>query len=111
MQAATSNGISLADARSLLPQKQGKPVSMATLRRWVTRGVRGVYLGAFRVGGDWYTTPEDVQRFIQETTQQAMPERQRTPAQRRAAAADAMAWIEARYGRVEKSGQKEEASR
>ncbi len=58
--------IPLSDAAELFPKRNGKPPQWATLRRWNAKGIRGVKLAMFRVGGRWYTTRQAVVDFIQE---------------------------------------------
>jgi hypothetical protein len=38
-------------------------VPLRTLHAWIKRGVRGVRLEAVRVGGQWRTSAEALQRF------------------------------------------------
>jgi hypothetical protein len=57
--------ISLAQAARLFPpNRQGKPVHVTTLQRWVLDGIRGVHLEAARAGGRWVTSREAVARFL-----------------------------------------------
>lgn len=46
----------------------GEPPSIATVRRWRIRGVRGVKLETLLVGGRRYTSEEALQRFLAGTT-------------------------------------------
>jgi hypothetical protein len=67
-------------------------VSFPTARRWrshgvVIAGVR-VKLEATRLGGQWVTSVEAVERFVAATNPEAAPPQQ-TPAARRKASADA----------------------
>ena len=52
------NLIRLADVPALewLPIRNGKPINLGTVYRWVTRGVRGRRLQVARVGGMMTTT-------------------------------------------------------
>ena len=43
-------------------------VSPATVARWATRGVRGIRLQTFVLGGRRFTTPALLERFMGETT-------------------------------------------
>ena len=64
--------VSLGDARrDLIPRKNGKPISPATLYRWIDQGVRAgdgsrVKFPAVRIGRDLVTTRESVKRFFDE---------------------------------------------
>lgn len=40
-------------------------VDVSTIRRWCSRGVKGVYLEHYVEGGRIYTTEEAVQRFLE----------------------------------------------
>ena len=63
--------IRLADVRKLpnLPiGRNGKRLHIATLYRWVLRGVRGVKLEVIMVGGSTCTSEEAVQEFFDEVT-------------------------------------------
>jgi hypothetical protein len=60
-------------ARRLPPGRNGGPVSLPCLLRWVTRGARGpaherIRLEAIRVGGRWLTTEEALVRFAERLT-------------------------------------------
>ena len=50
---------------------QQQDVSSATIWRWAQRGVRGVRLETFAIGGRRYTTKEAFERFVERTTQAA----------------------------------------
>lgn len=54
--------LSLVEATKVIP---GRP-SLPTVHRWTHRGVRGVKLWSYRVGGRIYTTSEAVQEFLNE---------------------------------------------
>ena len=60
-------------ARRFPPYRQNKPVSLSTVYRWITRGVRlrdGTILrleGA-RLGGRWLTSGPAIERFISRQT-------------------------------------------
>lgn len=58
-----------------------KKVSNKTLHRWRLKGFRGITLEAVRVGLEWQTSTEAIQRFIERQNPQptAAPE---TPARR-----------------------------
>lgn len=44
--------------------RYGNAVSLATLDRWMTRGVGGVVLESCRIGGTTYTSDEATLRFL-----------------------------------------------
>lgn len=56
--------VSITEASAYVP---GHP-HVATLWRWILRGVRGVRLESFVRGGRRFTTCEAIERFIQATT-------------------------------------------
>ncbi len=62
------NLISLAESSRLLP---GNP-SPATIWRWRTRGVRGIKLQTWQIGGRVYTSREALQAFVEATTTAAL---------------------------------------
>lgn len=70
---------------SALARREG--VSVSTVWRWTLRGVRGVKLESFAVGGRRYTTAEAFARFVDSTTAAASGEQpqSRTNRQREAA--------------------------
>jgi hypothetical protein len=86
--------ISLVDAARLLPPaRQGRPVSMSCILRWILSGVRTpsgvVRLEAVRLGGRWLTSREALQRFAEQQTPnltEQAPPAPRPPAARRCAA-------------------------
>lgn len=52
--------------RHLPVRSTGRRVHIATVYRWIQRGVRGVRLASIRIGGTTYTSLEAVQRFSQQ---------------------------------------------
>lgn len=52
--------ITMSEAAQLLPH----PPSMATMRRWSTRGIKGLRLKTFKVGRQRLTTAQEMIRFI-----------------------------------------------
>lgn len=55
----------LAEAAPYFPRKNGKRISLATLYRWATHGVRGSRLTTIRLGGQQVCTSEVwVREFI-----------------------------------------------
>ena len=65
--------LSLAAAARLFPPMRGeRPVSAATVWRWIRSGVRldgghTVRLDAYRIGSRWATSREAVERFMNAT--------------------------------------------
>jgi hypothetical protein len=63
--------LSLAQAARLVPPTRlDKPVHVSTIVRWILHGVRGVRLGAVRIGGRWVTSREALERFSAALTAQ-----------------------------------------
>jgi hypothetical protein len=56
--------ITLADVPDLLPAIGGKKVSVYTVGRWASIGVRGVRLEVHRIGGRVLTSRQAVERFL-----------------------------------------------
>lgn len=81
-------------ARRFPSARQGKPVTLSCLVRWVQRGVKGpngerIRLEAARLAGRWITTPAACVRFVERQTPRsddAPPPAPRTPGVRRRAA-------------------------
>lgn len=57
--------ISLQEATRHVPGRDGPHASYETLRRWATKGYRGVRLETLRIGGRMMTTTEALQRFFE----------------------------------------------
>lgn len=57
--------IPLAEAAKLFPAR----LHIATVYRWAQKGFRGIKLRSIRVGHRVYTTPEDVEAFLQAINQ------------------------------------------
>lgn len=87
--------MTLAAAARLFPTKNGKSVSLVSMRRWVATGVRGVRLGASYSGGRWWTTRDAVERFTAEVTRRRLAAATVAP-QRTARATDD--YLRTRYG-------------
>jgi hypothetical protein len=63
--------MSLKQATRVLPGRSGeKPIHVATLHRWASRGCRGIKLETLQVGGTRYTSREALQRFFDRLSQQ-----------------------------------------
>jgi hypothetical protein len=88
------HGKPLSQAAKLFPSsRQGRPVTLSCLLRWVLDGVPGpdgerIRLEAARLAGRWVTTSEAIQRFVDAQTPKldSRPEVCRSPAGRRRAA-------------------------
>jgi hypothetical protein len=60
----TETPINLRQAARLLPSgRKGRPVHVSTLVRAITRGANGCKLEALRLGKQWVTTVEALQRW------------------------------------------------
>lgn len=60
--------LTLNEARRTLPflrGRRGNAVSLCTIHRWRTRGVRGVVLESAKIGGTICTSTEAVIRFVE----------------------------------------------
>jgi len=64
---STEDLTTLAIATGLVPGRSGRGVAMATIWRWVLRGVRGVRLESILIGGTRYTSRQALARFIAAT--------------------------------------------
>ena len=93
--------ITLAEvAKMLPPARNGRPVSVSCVVRWITRGTKAnggmVRLEAIRLGSRWLSNKEAVQRFAEAQTPrfdgQAIPPR--TAARRQRAAERAARLLE-----------------
>lgn len=45
------------------PAPDGRRISKAATFRWTTRGLRGVRLRRFKIGGAWHTTLQELDRW------------------------------------------------
>jgi hypothetical protein len=61
----TETLIPISEAPAHVP---GSRPHLATIWRWIQRGVRGVNLETVLVGGKRYTSAEAIARFVEETT-------------------------------------------
>jgi hypothetical protein len=55
-------------ARELPPGRNGRPINVSTIFRWINPGVRGVRLEVVRIGGSVYTSREALKRFAEALT-------------------------------------------
>jgi hypothetical protein len=55
-------------AHRIPPSRQGRPVSVSTIWRWATRGIRGVRLESLRLPSRSVTSAEAFARFIDALT-------------------------------------------
>lgn len=55
-------------ARSLPRRRGNRPVHVATIHRWRSRGIKSVRLEAIRIGGAWHTSREAFCRFSERLT-------------------------------------------
>ncbi|MCA8994171.1 MAG: DUF1580 domain-containing protein [Planctomycetaceae bacterium] len=58
-------------ARSLPHRRGDRPVHVATIHRWRSRGLNGIRLEAVKVGGAWHTSHEAFARFTGRLTAHA----------------------------------------
>lgn len=61
-----------------LPRVDGKRISIPTLWRWATLGVRGVTLETLRLGGRYLTSLAAVERFGRKLAEQGVQRQPRT---------------------------------
>lgn len=54
----------LDEVARMFPAERGDNMHPNTIRSWITKGVHGVRLLAWKPGKRWYTTPEAVQQFL-----------------------------------------------
>ncbi len=60
---ADSGSVGTVLPRILPPRPDGRRVSIDAVYRWSLRGLHGVRLRRFRVGGAWCTTTEELTRW------------------------------------------------
>jgi len=63
--------IPISEVPAALPRR----VSIASVYRWMLRGVKGIHLQTILIGGRRYTSREALQRFAEQTTAAASGER------------------------------------
>lgn len=65
--------LTLKDASSKLPRKNGKKIHHSTIFRWAQRGRRGIRLETIRLGRTIWTSLEALQRFADRLTEIESP--------------------------------------
>lgn len=55
--------LSLEEAVKLIPARKGRRVAIMTVKRWLTRGYRGIRLKGVKTGGTWTTTAKAIAEF------------------------------------------------
>lgn len=64
--------LTFSQARVELQNISGARPDKATLSRWVLRGIKGIKLEAVKVGPNWVTSMEALNRFIVATTEKSL---------------------------------------
>ncbi len=54
--------------RKVPPKRHGRPIHLATVHRWATKGCKGIVLETLQIGGTKYTSSEALQRFFERLT-------------------------------------------
>jgi hypothetical protein len=76
--------ISITQAASIIPRRRaGRKCHIATIYRWIQRGVKGVRLEAIQVGGTRCTSSEALQRFFNALSNFPAPYTAPIPSQRK----------------------------
>lgn len=75
----STSELTLSQAAKQTPGRDGKPVHINTIRRWVAKGFRGVRLSAWRRGGMWFTSASALEQFKVDCTRVANASVVRTP--------------------------------
>jgi hypothetical protein len=60
---ATEHVVTFGDAPKFLPRANGKRVNSAAIWRWARKGVKGIKLECWRLGGRFVTSIEAIERF------------------------------------------------
>lgn len=66
--------VTLTEATKVFPSRNGKRTHFTTVLRWCKRGIRGVKLESWRVGGTLYTSLQAIQRFVDALSGTTRPE-------------------------------------
>lgn len=53
------------DVARMFPAEGGRTTHVNTINAWITRGVKGIRLQAWKPGKRYYTTAEAVQQFLE----------------------------------------------
>ena len=74
MQTAAANElVDLGTARrTLIPRRDGVPVSPSTLWRWIRQGINGVRLEVVYIGSKPYTDQQRLERFFDSVTERRL---------------------------------------
>ena len=62
----------VADAAAVFPRRNGKKVHVLTVKRWITKGCRGVYLVGWKRGNNWFTSAEAIEQFRRDCTRKSV---------------------------------------
>jgi hypothetical protein len=71
--------VSIKDAAELLSRGRPVPVHRDAGVRWITRGIGGVRLVGYKIGGRWATSREALARFLVELTEKQATPREKEP--------------------------------
>jgi hypothetical protein len=106
--------ISIEQVASRFPRKKSKlgreTMHVATVKRWVERGLKGVVLEAIPIGATYYTTAAAVQEFIQGLARAKglrVPERPVTRTRRNKATVNRLAALGFNADRIAPDGDRE----
>ncbi|XZE18826.1 DUF1580 domain-containing protein [Pirellulaceae bacterium SH449] len=72
MNVLSESVVTLKQAQDLLSQATGLRPDKATLCRWIMRGRQGVCLEGVKLGRQWITSTEALNRFLVATTEKAL---------------------------------------
>lgn len=89
--------VPLTRAADFFPKRGGRNLGVKALRRRIHTGQRGVRLRAVRDGGQWFTSKEWVEEYLEAVTAKYVPQ-VRSPAATARAVARARAELERKYG-------------
>ena len=65
LDSAADDLVAISELPRLLPRRHGKRLNLATLYRWVSRGVGGSRLPTLRVGGRLYVHRQQLSEFLE----------------------------------------------
>jgi hypothetical protein len=88
---AVENVVALSELPDRIPPRAGRRLSIPSVYRWSTRGIRGVVLETVQIGGTRYTSMEAFQRFTNALTalRDGRPPAERAPVSVRKKSAEA----------------------